>query len=246
MSGTKQSTETRVALVAGSTGYVGQAVVAALRDRGITTLAHARPASSRLAELRPTFEGQGASIAECEWEADTLTNVIRENDVSHVFCLIGTTRKQASREGLDGKIYERVDQRLTTMLADACASQTPAPRFIYLSSVGADANASSAYLQARGHAEAAIRALKLPHVIARPSFITGPDRDEARPAERIGAAIANGALSLAGLLGASRTRTKYSSTTATDLASRLVELALGHEEGTREGRDLSLNVPTTS
>ncbi len=66
----------------------------------------------------------------------------------------------------------------------------------------------------------------LPYVIARASFITGPDRDEPRLGERVAAAASDGALAVAGLLGARRLRARYRSITNTELARSLVRLAL--------------------
>ena len=42
--------------------------------------------------------------------------------------------------------------------------------------------------------ERAVAGSGLPYAIARPSFITGPDRDEFRPGERIGAMVSDAAL----------------------------------------------------
>lgn len=233
-----QETNT-VAFVAGSTGYVGQAVVAALRELGITTIAHIRPGSSNLERLGPAMTSVGATVDTSAWDVDALTEAFERASVTHVFCLIGTTRKQASAEGIDGDIYERIDLGLTSVLVDAAAKQSTPPRFVYLSSIGAKTNASSKYLQARGKAEAKLIESGLSHIIARPSFITGSDRDEPRPGERIGAAIADGALSLAGLLGGNKLKRKYQSTSAGELAQRLIDHALGQDTGAFEGSDLS-------
>ncbi len=238
---TNESTDSRstaVAFVAGSTGYVGQAVVGALCELGVTTIAHIRPDSSKLDRLGPAMQRLGASIDTSAWDVDALTKTISRNRVTHMFCLIGTTRKQASAERIDGDIYERIDLRLTSMLVDAAAQQATLPRFVYLSSIGANPTARSKYLGARGKAEAKIVASSLSHIIARPSFITGADRDEPRPAERIGAAIADGALSLAGVFGGSKLQKKYQSTTASELADRLVNHGLGQESGVFEGSEL--------
>jgi hypothetical protein len=62
-------------------------------------------------------------------------------------------------------------------------------------------------------------------VIARPSFITGPDRVELRPAERIGAAALDSVLALAALVGARRLRARYRSLSGTQLARALVAAA---------------------
>jgi hypothetical protein len=62
-------------------------------------------------------------------------------------------------------------------------------------------------------------------VIARPSFITGPDRDESRPAERLGAAVVDALAAPARLFGGRRLADRYRSTTAAELAAALVRLA---------------------
>lgn len=228
-----------VAFVAGSTGYVGQAVVTELCALGVHTIAHIRPGSSRLKLLGPGMQESGAVVDSTPWEVDALAESLKRLAVTHVFCLIGTTRKQASAEGISGDIYERVDLGLTSMLIDAAAIQETHPRFVYLSSIGAKSSAGSKYLQARGKAEAKLLDSGLGHIIARPSFITGPDRDESRPAERIGAVIADSALSLAGLFGGGALKRKYQSTSATKLAERLVSHGLGTDSGIFEGSDLS-------
>lgn len=229
---------TAVALVAGSTGYVGQAVVGALCERGITTIAHIRPGSSKLDRLSPALQRLGASVDTSAWDVDALTKTISRNRVTHVFLLIGTTRKQASAEGIEGDIFEHIDLRLTSMLIEAAAQQATPPRFVYLSSIGANPTARSKYLGARGKAEAKLIASGLSHIIARPSFITGADRDEPRPAERIGAAIADGALSVAGVFGGRKLQKKYQSTSASELAQRLIDHALGQGTGVFEGPEL--------
>ncbi len=65
----------------------------------------------------------------------------------------------------------------------------------------------------------------LPYLIARPSFITGPDRAEFRPGERLGARVSDALLGLARLMGARRLWAHYRSTTAAVLAGALVRSA---------------------
>jgi len=54
--------------------------------------------------------------------------------------------------------------------------------------------------------EGEVRASGLPYLIARPFFITGPDRRESRPGERIAAKVTDKVLGLAGHLGATALR----------------------------------------
>ena len=64
----------------------------------------------------------------------------------------------------------------------------------------------------------------MPYTIARPSFIVG-DRDDDRPAEKLGAPIANALLGAVGFLGARKTADRYRSIRGEDLARALVTVA---------------------
>jgi len=125
-----------------------------------------------------------------------------------------------------------VDYGLTALLVRAArqAGTEPAPRFVYLSSVGAGARSRSAYLRTRARVELELEESGLPFTIVRPSFIVGPDRDDARPGERIGAGLVDGALAVTGLLGGRRLRDRYRSIGNVDLAGALVEIALDPAE----------------
>lgn len=214
------------AFVAGATGFVGRAVVPALVARGEKTIAHVRPDSARLGEWRERFGAMGATVDASPWEQAALAEVMRAAGVSHVFCLIGTTRGRAKADGVAGNIYDAVDYGLTKLLVDAAVASGTKARFVYLSSVGASTKATSAYLKARGRAEDVVRTSGLPWVIARPSVITGEGRDDARPAERAAGVMMDGVLSVAGLLGAKSFRARYRSTTPDVLGGALVRLAL--------------------
>lgn len=216
---------TAVGWVAGATGFVGRAVVPKLVARGTRTIAHVRPDSNRLDDWRARFTADGAELDTTAWDVAALGDRMRAAEVTHVLCLIGTTRKKAKSDHVEGDIYQAVDLGLTRTLVEAAQAAGTRPRFIYLSSIGADAAARSGYLKARGQAEAVVKASGLPYRIARPSFITGPGRDEARPGERTASAITDGLLAVAGVLGARRTRERYRSTTPDILAGALVRLA---------------------
>ena len=228
-----------VAFVAGATGFVGREVVPSAACARATTIAHVRPDSSRLDEWRERFAAQGASADASPWQVEALAAAMKAAAVTHVFCLIGTTRGRARTDAVQGNIYEAVDLGLTRMLAEAAVAAGGRPRLVYLSSVGAKAAAGSAYLKARGQAEDVVRSAGLPWVIARPSFITGAGRDDTRPGERVAAGVADGVLRLAGVLGGKGLRARYRSTTPEVLASSLVRLGLdGAPDRVVEGDDL--------
>lgn len=229
------------AFVAGATGYTGRAVVEALRARGIETVAHVRPDSSRKAEFQARFGALGATVDHTPWEAEAIGETLRRVQPTLVFALLGTTRARARNEGMAAtQAYARVDYGLTKWLIDAASTCRPQPRFVYLSAAGVAADARGAYVAARARSEAALRGSELPWTIARPSFITGSDRDESRPLERVGAAVGDGLLAVAGLLGGRRLRERYRSTDATTLARGLVRVALdpAFERRIAESEDL--------
>ena len=214
------------AFVAGASGYTGRAVVATCRGRGWPAVAHVRPGSAALARWRPVFEGAGAEVDTTEWEPGAMAATLSRLRPTVVFALLGTTRSRARGEGLAAAdAYRRIDFGLTALLIDAILASGLSPRFVYLSSLGAGAPGHNDYLRARTDAEAKLRASGLPWTIARPSFVTGPDRGEPRPLERVGAAVADGMLGLAALLGAGRLRERYRSTDAATLAAALVAAA---------------------
>ena len=121
--------------------------------------------------------------------------------------------------------YAAIDFGLTVLLARAAAA-SGRPRFVYLSAAGVRESSWNAYARARFEAETAIRESGLPYSIARPSFITGPDRDDPRPWERAGARAVDALLRAARLFGAKRLHDRYRSTTNAELARALVRIAL--------------------
>ncbi len=214
------------AFVLGATGFVGREVVRQLCVRGGKPIAHVRPDSSKLATWKQTFGELGATVDASPWKVAALATSLREFRASELYILIGTTRAKAKSDQVSGDIYQQIDRGLTKIAVEAAqqiAGIEQPLRLIYLSSVGADPNASSAYLKARGQAEAAVRTSGLPWVIARPSLIVG-ERDESRPGEAVAAGIGDSMLAVAGLFGGKKLRAKYRSTSADILASALIRL----------------------
>ncbi len=216
------------AFVAGATGYTGREVVHQLCEQKAAVAAHVRPGSRSAEKWAADFRGWGAEVVEAAWEPEPLRAALAAHRPELVFSCIGVTRASAKRDQIGGgvDIYEEVDVKLNGMLVDAVAAAGLAPRFVYLSSVGASDSARSKYLASRARAEAAVSASGLPFTIARPSFISGPGRDAGRPAERAAAAIGDGVLAVAGVLGARRLRDRYRSIDNVQLARALIAAAL--------------------
>lgn len=225
------SMKTGPAFVAGATGFTGREVVRLLVGRGISTVAHVRPDSSRLAEWKDRFNSVGAEVDATAWDKAAMTETLARVRPAVVFALLGTTRarmRAARRAGEDprSRSYEAVDYGLTALLIEAAKETGLAPRLVYLSAAGVKESSRSAYYKARAKAEGLLLSSGLPFTIARPSIITGPGRDDGRTLEAAVAAVGDRLLALAGRLGARRLEARYASTTGVRLAAALVRLAL--------------------
>jgi uncharacterized protein YbjT (DUF2867 family) len=211
------------ALVLGATGFVGREVVRQLCVRGAKTVAHIRPDSKSLAQWRGKLDALGAAVDTTPWDTGALAARLRVLEPAQIYILIGTTRSRAKADDVAGNIYEKIDLGLTQIAVDAARASERRPRLVYLSSVGADPTARSAYLNARGRAEQVVTGSGLPWIIARPSIITG-ERDEGRFGERGAAVVGDGVLAVAGMFGGKKLRDRYRSTTPDVLASALIRL----------------------
>jgi uncharacterized protein YbjT (DUF2867 family) len=212
---------TRV-FVAGATGYTGRSVVAHAAEERTHTVAHVRPDSRSLSDWRTRFDEHGATVDVSPWTPEGMAGAMDRHRPDVVFALLGTTARRARR---DGSSYEEVDYGLTVMLLRAVAEVCPETCFVYLSAAGAHGRAVNAYMSVRTRVEAEIRSLGVPHLIARPGFITGRDRDENRPAERAAATVLDGALSALAMVGLRGPREKWHSITGSQLGRALVTLA---------------------
>jgi uncharacterized protein YbjT (DUF2867 family) len=228
----------QIAFVAGATGYTGREVVRILLERGVRTVAHVRPDSPRAEAWRNRFEADGAAVDSTPWDDAAMTRTLTALQPTHVFSLLGTTRARRRASAARGRTesYESVDYELTATLIRASLASGSRPRFVYLSSLGVREHTSNPYLVARWRAESVLRASGLPYTIARPSFITGPDRDESRPAERVAAVVANVVGGVARVLGAGRLAGSVTSLTGAELAAGLVRHAF---DAASEGATLS-------
>lgn len=215
------------AFVAGATGYVGKAVVVLLVERGVEVHAHVRPDSSRLDEHRAALSEVGAEVDTTAWTEDGMAATFARLRPDIVFGCIGTTaRRRRNADDPTGETYEAIDYGLTAMLIRASAQLDPKPRFVYLSSTGTGPRTGSAYLAARWKAESELRDSGVPYTIARPAIISGTDREESRPAERVAAVVGDAMLNAAARIGLRAIRNRWASLTSVELATALVEFGL--------------------
>jgi len=226
------------AFVLGATGFVGREVVRQLCVRGVRTIAHVRPDSSKLEQWRARFTEIGGEVDTTPWDVAALAARWCELRPAQIYVLIGTTRARAKTDRVTGDIYEAIDLGLTKIAVDAACASEARPRIVYLSSIGASETARSAYLRARRKAEEVVQASGLPWVIARPSLITGV-REAGRLGEPTAAVVGDGLLAVAGVLGCGRLRARYRSTTPDVLASALIRIGEAPEhDRVFDGADL--------
>lgn len=170
---------TRIALVAGATGLVGQECLRLLaKDADVKEV---RALVRR--PLPPDIQAPG--IRECILDFDRLDEHSDWFRADWVFCALGTTLRQAgSREA-----FRRVDFAYALGVAKA-ARAAGARHFLLVSAAGADARSRIFYNRVKGELEEAVGRLGYPSLtLARPSLLLG-DRSPPRLGEEIGKRLA--------------------------------------------------------
>lgn len=214
-------------LVVGATGYVGRHVVRVARAGGHDVVAHVRPESTSGDRAAAALVADGARVLRTPWTSEAWYRALETELPDRIFLLLGTTAARARAAKASGGAdasQSAVDLGLTTLMLTAARTASPEAGLVYLSSLGASATGNE-YLRVRATVEAALVTGPNPFTVVRPSFITGPDRDEARPAERIGAALGDAFCSVLRLLGMRRRAARLASISGDALARVLVGVA---------------------
>lgn len=148
--------------VTGATGFVGRAVVHALRADGIKVRCLVRRGSEHdLRGLEAIERVEGDVLSR-----ETLDEGIGGCDA--VVHLVGIIREHRSRNITFERLH--VDGTLNVLAAAAAANVR---RYLHMSALGTSASARSRYHETKWLAEEAVRASALPWTIFRPSVIYG-------------------------------------------------------------------------
>lgn len=178
--------------------------------------------------MRAICDDAGAELDLAPFKKEPFEAALRRHAPTFVFACLGTTRRRAADE--KGANYETVDYGLTKFVMEACIAMPEPPRFVYLSALGGGKPSANAYMSVRNRVETELRASSLRWTITRPAFISGSDRTESRPMERMGATLGDGLLRGLGFLGAKRLERKFSSLSGEALARGMLRAAAQDEE----------------
>lgn len=210
-----QAQNHKTALLLGATGLVGQHLLTLLLED---------PAYDRVICLLRTAPENAYTSLNCAGKLqievvdyEHLQNYAAFFAVQHVYVCLGTTIKKAGSKAA----FRKVDYGYVLQAATLAAQQR-AQSFVWISSVGADANSSNFYLKVKGELEEQIA--KLPDLQAlpvQPSLLLG-ERDEFRLGERLGIIMAPLISPL--LVGPLK---KYRPVHALDVARQMISLQSG-------------------
>ena len=153
-------------LVAGGTGFLGRAIVAALRHDG-----HEVRVLSRGGGANPWSEDRGVEVVEGDVrEAATLTDAVAGCDTVVVAVQFPGHPVEVPKKGLT---YDEFD-RLGTENLVAAAKKAGARRLVYLSGVNVGQGRHEEWFVAKDRAEAAVSGSGIAYTIIRPSWVYGP------------------------------------------------------------------------
>jgi uncharacterized protein YbjT (DUF2867 family) len=172
-----QSGNPRVALVAGASGMVGEALVRALLAGGD----YARV----VALTRRPLAFESPRLANRIIRFETMEEQMRTVACEDAFCCLGTTRRAAG----SALAFRAIDHDLVLRFA-RCAQDSGAKTLVAVSSVGAAQESHNLYLRVKGETELALDALRFRSLhLMQPSLLLGA-RSQWRTAEVLGGLLA--------------------------------------------------------
>jgi|WetSurMetagenome_2_1015567.scaffolds.fasta_scaffold402706_1 uncharacterized protein YbjT (DUF2867 family) len=162
----------KTALVAGATGLVGKELINELiADNNYQKV---------IVLTRRQLQVSHAKVEVILVDFDQLDGLMLPEKIDECFCSLGTTQKKSGKKGL----YQ-VDFEYVVRLAQLC-KRNNIPKFLVVSSQGANPDSAFFYMQTKGRMEEAVKTSEIETVyIVRPSLITGK-REEVRFAEVVG------------------------------------------------------------
>lgn len=168
------------ATIIGSTGLIGSNILdMILNDNNYKSI--------RLLVRKPVYFGNPKISVNVLDFSDPISFKAGIEGSDAVFCAVGTTKKKVKG---DKNAYRKVDYYIPVNAARIC-EKAGCPKFLLVSSVGADSKSSNFYLQLKGEVEDIVTKLKIRSVIIfRPSILLGT-RKEFRFGEKIGQALSS-------------------------------------------------------
>lgn len=160
------------ALIAGSSGLVGQKLLQLLLDS-----AH----YSKIYSLVRKPSGiQHPKLEELIFDFNAPKNYENLPSVKDIFCCLGTTIKKAGSQ----EAFKKVDFEYPLLLAKA-GKNNEAQSFHVITALGADANSTFFYNKVKGELQDALKKLNFDQLyIYQPSLLVG-ERSESRPGEKL-------------------------------------------------------------
>lgn len=153
-------------LVAGGTGFLGRAIVSALRRDG-----HQVRVLSRHTDRNPWVHDRGVTLVAGDVrEAATLGDAMTGCDTVVVAVQFPGHPVEVPRKGLT---YDEFDRKGTENLV-AAAKKAGITRLVYMSGVGAGQGRTEEWFVAKDRAEAAVSGSGIAYTIIRPSWVYGP------------------------------------------------------------------------
>lgn len=154
-------------LVAGGTGFIGRAVVSALRHEGHQVRVLSRGAGS----VNPFIHDRGVTLVTGDVrDAATLTDAVEGVDTIVAAVQFPGHPVEVPSKGLT---YDEFDRKGTENLV-AAGKKAGVARFVYLSGAGVGQGRTEEWFVAKDRAEGAVRDSGMTWTIIRPSWVYGP------------------------------------------------------------------------